>query len=368
MKKHLLALAALATVSGVAAAQSNVTVYGIVDMAVNSLNKTAVQGLSKNSLDSGGMSPSIFGFRGTEDLGGGLKASFNLEGHIAADTGTGSQWGGLFGRQANVGLSSSLGSVTLGKQYTAAVLAFASTDPRGLKETNSGLMSWAFSQKPLTTDNSVPASGTTTQNTNVPIDVFMANAVGVSTQVGGLSLSGQYAAGEAAGNTSQNSAYSLGAVYTQAGLTVSAGRQSQNGNSATTSIYKNEKTTVGAAYKLGAATVKLNYLETKSNNSSGVAAYKYHVVGAGVDYALNAKNTLTVAYYDAQNKGVGASSTDDSKTWIVSNDYALSKRTTLYGLVSGSKQGLGYTGASASGTAAAGVNQTLFQAGVRHTF
>jgi predicted porin len=363
MKKHLIAAAALATLSTAALAQ-NVTVYGIVDMAVNSLNKTNANGLRNTTLDSGGMSPSIFGFRGTEDLGGGMKASFNLEGHIAADTGAGQQWGGLFGRQANVGLSTSAGSITLGKQYTAAVLAYAATDPRGLKETNSGLMSWAFSQKPLTVDNTANGS----QNTNVPIDVFMANAVGVSTQVGKLSLSAQYGAGEAAGNTSQNAAYSVGAVYADGPLTLSAGYQKQNGNNANTSINENAKTTVGAAYKFGAATVKVNYLDTSSNNTSGVEAFNYRVTGLGVDYPLNAKNTLTVAYYNAENKAASASATDDSKTWIVSNDYSLSKRTTLYGLVSGSKQGAGYTGASASGTAAAGVTQTLFQAGVRHTF
>jgi predicted porin len=369
MKKHLLALAALAAISGVAVAQSNVTIYGTVDLAVQSMSKVDTAGARRTALESGGLSPSILGFRGTEDLGGGLKASFNLEGHLAADSGAGQQWGGLFGRQANVGLSSSLGSLTLGKQYTAAVLAYAATDPRGLKETNSGLMAWATSQKPLTVDH----SGTDPINNQVPIDVFMANAITASTQLGPVSLSAQYAMGEVKGQTSANTAQSYGAVYSANGLTLSAGFQSQNGNNVNTDKDKNSKTFGGIGYKFGPATVKANYLQTKSYNANAAVAYEYHIAGFGVDYATSAKNSVTVAYYDTKNKVAGTSG-DTSKVLILSDEYALSKRTTLYATYANGKQGVNYTGGSAFGNATAAfpatANTTASQwlLGVRHTF
>jgi predicted porin len=369
MKKHLIAAAALATLSTAAFAQS-VTVYGTVDLGLQSINKTDSSGLRRTAVESGGLSPSIFGFRGTEDLGGGLKANFNLEGHLAADSGAAQQWGGLFARQANVSLSSSAGSITLGKQYTSAVLAYAATDPRGLKETNSGLIAWATSQHPLTTSHTVTAPG----NTNIPIDVFVSNAVGASTTVGKVNLSAQYAFGEQAGDQSRNSAISLGAVYADGPLTLSTGYQNQKGNAANTALSQNKKAFIGVGYKFGAATVKANYLDTKSNHATtGAEEYNHKVAGFGIDYATSAKNTVTVAYYDTKNKATGAVD-DDAKTTVLSDEYSLSKRTTLYATLATSKHGRNYTGGSAFANATANfiassnVTQTQYLLGVRHTF
>src|SRR3981189_3216121 len=93
MKKSLVALAALA-VAGVASAQSSVTLFGVVDAAVSSYtNKsdTVFGGSIKTSqtaLTNSGYNSSRLGFRGTEDLGGGLAASFWLEAGIGNDDGT----------------------------------------------------------------------------------------------------------------------------------------------------------------------------------------------------------------------------------------------------------------------------------------
>jgi hypothetical protein len=87
-----------------------VAVYGNVDLGELTQNHAPAVG-SSTSIANGGISPSIWGFRGSEDLGGGLKANFNLEGHFAADTGAAGGNGttgaaALFRRQSNVGLSS----------------------------------------------------------------------------------------------------------------------------------------------------------------------------------------------------------------------------------------------------------------------
>src|SRR4051794_24600318 len=117
MKKSLLALAVLGSFAGVAFAQTNVTVYGLVDVAVTRFDSGRPNG-DAWSLDGGNFTRngSRLGFKGSEDLGGGLSAIFTLENGFEADTGTLSQSGNtltttaaskpLFGRQAWVGLSS----------------------------------------------------------------------------------------------------------------------------------------------------------------------------------------------------------------------------------------------------------------------
>ena len=120
MKKNLIALAVLAA-SGVASAQSSVTLYGIADVwlgtAKVSGNVGAINGsLKQNKIDSGGVSSSRWGLKGSEDLGGGLKANFVLEQGFAVDTGVAAASG--FNREANVGLAGGFGEVKLGKTYT----------------------------------------------------------------------------------------------------------------------------------------------------------------------------------------------------------------------------------------------------------
>ncbi|MEA3130978.1 MAG: hypothetical protein QOF46_2773, partial [Paraburkholderia sp.] len=119
MKKSLLALAALGAFAGVAHAQSSVTLYGIIDEGFN-IN-TNSGGKHLYNLSSGVLQGSRWGLRGTEDLGGGLKAIFVLENGFDVNNGKLGQGGLMFGRQAYVGLSSQFGTVTLGRQYDSVV-------------------------------------------------------------------------------------------------------------------------------------------------------------------------------------------------------------------------------------------------------
>eukprot|EP01040_Poterioochromonas_malhamensis_P026971 gene26971-34042_t len=106
MKKSLLALSLLSAF-GVASAQSSVTMYGVVDAGITYDNGPSAGTVTK--LESGIESGSRLGFRGTEDLGSGLKALFVLEQGFDIDTGRSGQGGRLFGRQAWVGLNSEYG-------------------------------------------------------------------------------------------------------------------------------------------------------------------------------------------------------------------------------------------------------------------
>ncbi|OZA94881.1 MAG: hypothetical protein B7X59_13090 [Polaromonas sp. 39-63-203] len=156
MKKlTLVAGAVLGLVSATSAmAQSSVTLYGIVDAAVTYTTKQNAAGDSRTGIDAGQLATSRWGMRGTEDLGGGLKANFNLEGTLINDTGAaGLGFGGnsapgvvpvvvsaagsttsLFDRQATVGLSGGFGSINLGRQNILGVDSIGLADPISLAQ------------------------------------------------------------------------------------------------------------------------------------------------------------------------------------------------------------------------------------------
>jgi predicted porin len=116
MKKSLIALAVMAA-SGASFAQSTVSLYGIADAWVG--RTTATGAPSQVKLDSGGVSGSRFGFKGSEDLGGGLKANFLLEQGFNLDDGTQANATQMFSRQAYLGFSGGFGEVKLGKVFSA---------------------------------------------------------------------------------------------------------------------------------------------------------------------------------------------------------------------------------------------------------
>jgi predicted porin len=113
MKKSLIALAVLASATGVAMAQSSVTVYGIVDASLVKVKDKSLE------MQSGNYSGSRLGFKGSEDLGGGLKANFQIEHGFSVDTGKMGKEGSFANRQSWVGLSGGFGDVILGNTLTA---------------------------------------------------------------------------------------------------------------------------------------------------------------------------------------------------------------------------------------------------------
>ncbi|MFD2273855.1 porin [Undibacterium arcticum] len=114
MKKTLIALAVLGSIAGVAQAQSNVTIYGVVDLGLAHENNGST---SLTRMDDGGLNGSRLGFKGSEDLGGGLSAIFfNLKNGFTADTGAQADAAKLFNRQSFIGLTGGFGTVKFGRQ------------------------------------------------------------------------------------------------------------------------------------------------------------------------------------------------------------------------------------------------------------
>ena len=136
MKKSLFAVAAVTAFAGAAQAQSSVTVYGILDAGFSGLSSTVPTsattqgGANKTTTTQFGNSyeqSSRLGFKGQEDLGGGLAAVFTLETGLTNTTNT---FSAMNNRQSFVGLKKNgLGQAAIGTQYTPIHIAFAATDP-----------------------------------------------------------------------------------------------------------------------------------------------------------------------------------------------------------------------------------------------
>jgi len=345
VKKNLIAVAALALVSGAAMAQSSVAVYGNIDLGLLT-QKNAGNGSTQ--VYNGGISPSIWGFRGAEDLGGGLKVNFNLESHFSADTGAGTAT--FFRRQSNVGFSSpSMGTLTLGNMYSPAVLAFAATDPRGLRENFSGLYPWAYNSGALTAGN----------NGNNDVGVFIQNAIAYSNTLGPVGLSGAYSVSETKG-----AVVSLGLTYSGP-LSLSAAYQATN--LPTTSEQQSVMYSLGAGYTMGAFTGKLNFLKGKNKNAALVETTRAEVLGLGLDWKTASNNTVGFAYYTGKDKNTTDSTTN---SFILSDEYALSKRTTLYVQAAfvDADVNAGLVSSIVAGGTDAGKNASLFNVGVKHAF
>ena len=152
MQKKLIALAVAGLVSVPAFAQSNVTIYGVVDMGYQYTGDNVSNAVKNRSgFDSGVSASSRLGFKGTEDLGNGLKAGFVLEQGIAVDSGNTAAGMGTFGRQSFVSLSGGFGTVAAGRQYTPAHAILAGNiDPFGLgKGTVGGIQNLYISEARL---------------------------------------------------------------------------------------------------------------------------------------------------------------------------------------------------------------------------
>lgn len=251
--KKTVALLALPLLSATAHAQSSVTLYGLLDAGVVYINNQS--GHANVETVTGQTNGSRFGFRGAEDLGGGMKAIFALENGFDTSNGKLLQGNRLFGRQAYVGLSGNFGSLTLGRQYdpmTEYIGQIAATSM------------WAWlGTHPGDFDN---------LNSNFRVN----NAIKyVSPEIAGFKASGTYAPGGVAGNFASNRIYALGATY-------------HNGPLALALAYDHVNNPSVAAFDGTASPGAAGYTSPgKSPVFSGyLSAHSVDIFGTGVSYAL----------------------------------------------------------------------------------
>jgi len=345
--KSCLALAALGLACAGAAAQSSVTIYGNLDVGLYAGNND-----TQTQVANGGISPSIWGFKGTEDLGGGLKAFFNLEAHFYTDTGAAEK--PTFRRQSNVGLTSAnLGTLTLGNMYSQAALAYAATDPRGIRENFSGLYTWAYNSGALVGTNS----------TNNDVGVFVSNAVAYSNNFGPVGVGASYSVAEKAPGRG-GAVTTLGLTYTGPVVLSASYTEVDHVNSSNTLA---KMYTVGAGYTMGAFTAKVNYLNGVNKTIAGVETNDVGVIGLGLDWKTSSANTVMAAFYRGKDDKFNNSTT---KTLILANEYALSKRTTLYGQLAFADVGSNATLRTqvVAGGTQLGETTNLLNVGIKHSF
>lgn len=355
MKKSPISLAILAlaaAVGGAAQAQSNVQVYGLLDVGVENANNTSAGGGSMTRVISGGMNTSRWGFRGTEDLGGGLKAVFNLEGGILMDTGA--QDGALFKRQAYVGLEGAFGRVVIGRSFTSVYDTVISYDPMGFAP----YYSWATSG---------PATGPSKYGFTTAYD----NLIKYAGSFGDFRFGANYSAGEQTTGVADSAKMGATVAYKIGGANLMATYERSNGNTVPATGNRDENTVwhVGANYETGP--LKFWAVLRDYNLTAGRAAtpdVEATTTWGGVAFKPNEVTTLTAAVYHINVKNVAAGRDADPTMYVLRYRYALSKRTDLHvsGAYAKAKNGQ-LTGLSRD-DAGFGNSQRGITAGMQHRF
>jgi predicted porin len=317
MKKSPISLAILAlaaAVGGAAQAQSNVQVYGLLDVGVENSNNASATGGSNTRVISGGMNTSRWGIRGTEDLGGGLKAVFNLEGGILMDTGA--QDGALFRRQAYVGLEGAFGRVVVGRSFTSVYDTVISYDPMGFAP----FYSWATSG---------PATGPSKYGFTTGYD----NLIKYAGTFGNVRVGANYAAGEQTSGVADSAKMGATFAYKFGPANVMATYERNNGNTVVATGNRDENTVwhVGANYETGPlkfwAVLRDYKLEA---GAAAVADVKATTTWGGVAYKPNEVTTITGAVYHVNVKNVASGADADPTMYVLRYRYALSKRTDVH--------------------------------------
>ncbi len=341
-------LSALASAANMAAAQS-VTLYGRVDLGIQYSNKTGASDNHAAELYNGGVRPSIWGLKGVEPLGGDLSAFFNLEAHLFADTGASAREGQSFRRQANVGLRGPWGTVTLGRQYSPALLAHIGTEPRAFREQFSGLYPYALNQNGNNPTNDV--------------GVFVGNAISYANALGPVNLNVAYSFGEQTIGLRAGQAIAIGATY---GGPVTLSLSYQKINDITSTSDGTRHIGLGAAFPLGAFTIKALYMGAQQQ-VAGLKISKVDTLSAGVDLAWGGAHTATLAVYRNKDK---ENPSDKTTTLVLSDDYALSKRSTLYAQLAYADADAGATARTTiiSGGSFPDARTVAFGVGISHNF
>lgn len=338
MKRNAIALGVLGLFSGLVSAQSSVTLYGVVDMAVERVKGAT----SLTRLSSGQQQGSRWGLRGTEDLGGGLKAMFVLESGFNADVGTSGQGGRLFGRQGYVGLGGGWGAVRLGRQYTPM------DDIAGIVGT-----------KTYDVLSVVPIIGNGDYNR---VDNALTY---VSPTVANTVFQLQYSLGEERASTNASADFakqiSAHALYANGPLTAGVSlMQVTDADGVLAGKQGKDAMLLAGAYDFGSFKLSAYY------DSEDKAAKKLKVYGLAAGFKLG-ETMISVGAAQAKDvNGSAAAASDDARIYTLQASHNLSKRTAIYGHLTAvdndAAAALGFNSPQA------GSSSNGIQVGLRHRF
>jgi predicted porin len=313
MKHPLLALAA-ALVASSAAAQSSVQVYGLMDAGVEYLTNAGTNKSNMWKVTSGGMNTSRWGIRGAEDLGGGTRAVFNLEGGIFLDTGA--QDGVLFKRAAVVGLENGGNSVLIGHAFTTVYDFLIAYDPMGYSPN----YSWVLAGN---------ATGTSKFGMTSSFD----NLVKYQGKFGDFKFGATMGLGEQAEGSASGRKYAVGANYAANGMGVVLTYERINGNLVPVTFRRDETKALhlAASYTIGDYKAILGARDYKlAAGKANTAELQARTYWAGLAYKLTPEATIIGAAYYQDVRNVAPNADADPLMWVLRGKYAMSMRTDLY--------------------------------------
>jgi predicted porin len=337
MKKSLLALAVLTAVTGAAYAQSSVTIYGKVDLGlVMDSGSAAGKSIRVSSGVTGG---SRLGFKGVEDLGGGMKAAFQLETGYCADSAAGAPnfctgSNQFMGRQAHGDLTGSFGAISAGRQYSLGFNNLSTIDPFGT----------GFAGQ---VNNIVDPSGIRLNN----------SATYTTPTIGGFNASAEIALGEQTGNWQANRETGGALTYANGPAYVGFTYYGVDNAAGTSTARKNYL--LGGTYDFGI--VKLHALGQKSTGAVGLDVLD---LMGGVTVPLGGGQLLASYIHHNDRNDV---TNHDASQWGAGYLYPLSKRTSIYTAYAkiNNQHGAAFTVGNAT---EAGTGNKAFNLGVVHNF
>lgn len=357
MQKKLIALAIAGLASSAAFAQSNVTVYGVADVYFGNTNADGL--VSKNVVNNGGLSGSRIGFKGTEDLGNGLKALFTLEYSIAVDDNTGVGTGSSAARQQFVGLTGGFGTALAGRLQTAGYDFAGATN---------ALHGTAINPVSAVTKGFGFGTAVMGDGTLIGSGSRASNAIAyVSPSFGGVTVAYNHARLSEAATVARGSdsvANLLSATY-KAGPAV-ASLIFTNATNVGAPTRQVSEWALGGGYDFGVVNLKASYQSQKVDG------------GRGNDKAWQVSGLIPVTAagkvalgYAKNNIGSVAGDQSDSNSWTLAYLHSLSKRTTLYTgyqRVSNDNAARLGTALQTANTVSLGGDARAFVAGVNHSF
>lgn len=358
MKKSLIALAVLAT-AGVASAQSSVTLFGIVDATLAVGNGSGVGSSDKTQLTNSGYNSSRLGFRGTEDLGGGMSASFWLEAGVTNDDGrgaatntnnqtTGGAVAGIgggqgltFNRRSTVSLAGGFGEVRLGRDYSPQFWNLTVFDPFG----------------------TVGVGTTQTLNSSLggPVTVRASNSMGYFLpKMGGFYGQIQYYLGEnnQTGAATEDDGKGAGLRFGYAAGPVNVALALSSTNYATGDV---KTTNLGGQYDFGVAKLMAHYNRDRVSSAVAVTQTGY-LIGGLIPMGAG---EIRLAYSRSKNNAAVSARTNKYAIGYVHN---LSKRTALYTTFARVSNSGGAAQALNGAVTAANDKSTGYDFGIRHSF
>jgi predicted porin len=350
MKKNLIALAVLAA-SGVASAQSSLTIYGIADVWFGSTNTetnvgNVAVGSRQTAIGSGGVSTSRFGFKGTEDLGGGFKANFVLEQGFNIDNGTQATAGQAFARQSYVGFSTPYGEVRLGKTFTPFDDISGATAPGFDSALSPYVGVWKSTGYAANPANTIYYASPTFSGVSAAASYSLGENKNTVLNANGV------LSNKATGVGSFDIKYEGGPVFV--GFAYQAQKLAPTVNGLTEKFIR-----LNGSYDLGV--VKLLAGFGRANDLGSVKDASTKEWQLGVDFPVNSALTLSGGF--AGSKDNFASATNEAKRtgFGLAANYALSKRTSVYG-------GARFVKTTDNLAATPDLKSDLYAVGIRHTF